>query len=56
MGRYWNIGPQKTLYVPGPWLKTGANEIVIFDVAGSSTPTVEGLTHPNLGPTGPSGP
>jgi len=56
MGRYWNIGPQKTLYVPGPWLKTGANEIVIFDVAGSSTHTVEGLTHPNLGPTGPSGP
>jgi beta-galactosidase len=49
MGRYWNVGPQKTLYVPGPWLKQGANEIVVFDVNGASTHTVEGLTKPNLG-------
>lgn len=49
MGRFWNIGPQKTLYVPGPWLKKGANEIVVFDVTGSSDHTVEGLTKPNLG-------
>ena len=31
LGRYWNIGPQKTLYLPGPWLKLGDNEIIIFD-------------------------
>ena len=49
MGRFWNIGPQKTLYVPGPWLKQGTNEIVVFDVNGSSDHTVEGLTKPNLG-------
>jgi beta-galactosidase len=49
MGRFWNVGPQKTLYVPGPWLKKGVNEIVVFDVNGSSDHTVEGLTKPNLG-------
>lgn len=31
IGRYWNIGPQKRLYVPGPLLKEGMNEIVIFE-------------------------
>lgn len=25
LGRYWNIGPQQTLYCPGPWLKRGKN-------------------------------
>jgi beta-galactosidase len=32
MGRYWNIGPTQTMYVPGPWLKHGKNEIVILDL------------------------
>ncbi|MCW3127517.1 MAG: bga [Bacteroidetes bacterium] len=31
LGRYWEIGPQFSLYVPGVWLKKGENEIVIFD-------------------------
>ena len=31
LGRYWDIGPQKTLYLPGPWLKLGHNEIIVFD-------------------------
>lgn len=31
LGRYWKIGPQQTLYVPGCWLKKGKNEIVIFE-------------------------
>jgi len=29
LGRVWNIGPQKALYVPGPWLKAGQNEVVV---------------------------
>ena len=32
LGRYWNIGPQKQLYCPAPWLRKGKNEIVIFDL------------------------
>ena len=26
LGRYWEIGPQQTLYLPGCWLKEGENE------------------------------
>ena len=36
LGRVWNIGPQKTLYVPAPWLKKGANEVIVFDLKGRS--------------------
>lgn len=31
IGRYWNIGPQQTLYVPGAFLKKGVNDITVFD-------------------------
>ncbi len=31
LGRFWKVGPQQTLYIPGVWLKQGKNEIVIFD-------------------------
>lgn len=31
LGKYWKIGPQQTLYVPGCWLKKGTNEVVVFD-------------------------
>ena len=31
IGRYWNIGPQKTLYVPASLLKEGKNEVLIFE-------------------------
>ncbi len=31
LGKYWNIGPQQTLYVPAAWLKKGVNEVVLFD-------------------------
>lgn len=37
LGRYWSIGPTQTLYVPGCWLKAGANEIVVLDVFGEAT-------------------
>jgi beta-galactosidase len=30
LGRFWNLGPQQTLYVPAPWLRKGANEVVVF--------------------------
>jgi beta-galactosidase len=31
LGRYWNVGPQQTLYLPGCWLNKGVNDIMIFD-------------------------
>lgn len=32
LGRYWKIGPQETLYLPGPWLWKGSNEVRGSDV------------------------
>ena len=33
LGRYWNVGPQETLYVPAPWLRKGENEVsAVFTV------------------------
>jgi beta-galactosidase len=53
LGRFWAIGPQVTLYVPGPWLKQGRNDVVIFDLfAASEAPTLIGRMKPILdGPT-----
>ena len=31
IGRYWQVGPQQTLYIPGVWLNMGENRIVIFE-------------------------
>ncbi|WP_259067193.1 beta-galactosidase [Mucilaginibacter sp. X4EP1] len=31
LGKYWQIGPQQTLYVPSGWLKKGVNKVVVFD-------------------------
>lgn len=32
LGRYWNIGPQQTIYVPAEWLKKGGNKISILEL------------------------
>ena len=34
IGRYQEIGPQKTLYVPAALLKQGKNEIILFESDG----------------------
>ncbi|KAM9359218.1 beta-galactosidase-1-like protein 2 isoform 2-T2 [Symphorus nematophorus] len=31
LGRYWFIGPQQTLYLPGPWLHRGDNQVIMFE-------------------------
>ena len=48
IGRYWEIGPQQTLYMPGCWLKKGENEIIILDMASPSKPETQGLRKPIL--------
>ena len=40
LGRFWNIGPQKKLYIPAPLLKKGKNEIVIFETEGNSADSI----------------
>ena len=48
LGRYWNIGPTQTMFVPGPWLKRGDNQLVILDLLGPEQPTIAGLAKPVL--------
>lgn len=31
LGRYFFVGPQQTLYLPAPLLRTGSNEILVFE-------------------------
>lgn len=49
LGRYWEKGPQDTLYVPGPILREGENELVIFELHGMDKREVTFLDHPLLG-------
>ncbi|WP_067841230.1 glycoside hydrolase family 35 protein [Amphibacillus sediminis] len=50
LGRYWNTaGPQKRLYLPGPLLKKGKNEIVILELEGTNTNRVKLVDKPKLG-------
>lgn len=48
LGRYWNIGPTQTMYLPGAWLKKGVNDIIVIDVVGPQTPSIAGLKQPIL--------
>lgn len=41
IGRYWNIGPQETLYVPSHLLQSGTNEIIIFEQHGVKELAIE---------------
>lgn len=48
MGRYWNIGPTQTMFLPGCWLKKGENEVIVFDLFGNSNPQLQSLDKPIL--------
>ncbi len=50
IGRFWEIGPQKTLYIPASLLKEGENEIVVFESDGvKGEKTVTFVDTPDLG-------
>ena len=48
IGRFWEIGPQQTLFMPGCWLKKGENEIIVLDLLGPEKATIKGLDKPIL--------
>lgn len=41
IGRFWDKGPQKTLYIPGPLLMHGKNEILIFETEGKRAASIQ---------------
>lgn len=48
LGRYWNIGPQQTVYLPAEWLKKGNNEIVILELLKPGQNQLSGISKPIL--------
>ena len=44
LGRYWEIGPQHSLYCPASFLKKGDNEIVVFDLHQAEAVDIKGVT------------
>ena len=50
LGRFWEVGPQKALYLPGPLIRKGKNEIVVFETEGKAQIELELMDHPSLGP------
>lgn len=49
LGRYWQRGPQQTLYIPAPLLKQGRNELVILELHTTARPLVALRDGPDLG-------
>ena len=49
IGRFWEIGPQKRLYIPGPLLREGENEIILFETEGKAPGTIALQGEPDIG-------
>lgn len=50
LGRYWEIGPQVTLYVPAPLLAAGGNTVTVLELERFGD-RIELRDRPELGPT-----
>lgn len=48
LGKYWEVGPQQTLYLPAEWLKKGKNEIVVLELNKPEQTVLSGLARPIL--------
>lgn len=49
IGRFWETGPQKRLYIPGPMLRAGTNEIILFETEGKAGGTIALRDEPDIG-------
>ncbi len=48
LGRYWNIGPGNTLYVPAPLLRQGANEVIVLELHSLKNDCINFVATPQL--------
>ncbi|MGL4736613.1 MAG: beta-galactosidase, partial [Cellulosilyticaceae bacterium] len=48
IGRYWNIGPAETLFIPSGLLHEGENEIILFEQHPAALPEVSLIDYPVL--------
>ena len=49
LSRYWEVGPQKTAYLPAPFMKTGENELIILELDGRSSSAALRTDEPDIG-------
>ena len=45
-GRFYEAGPTLSLYIPGPFLKKGINQIIIFETEGCYRDKIELIGQP----------
>lgn len=48
LGRFWEIGPQKRLFLPAPLLKKGRNTIILFETEGKAAESILLAQKPKL--------
>jgi beta-galactosidase len=46
LGRFWNIGPMGSLFLPGAWLHAGRNDLTVMDLDGGSQVSLSADDHP----------
>jgi len=46
LGRYWEIGPQKRLFCPAPFLREGRNTVIVFDLRRAAPAGIRGFKTP----------
>jgi beta-galactosidase len=48
LGKYWNIGPQQSVYIPVEWLKKGENKITVLELIKPDQNTLNAKQFPQL--------
>lgn len=49
LSRYWEVGPQRSAYLPAPFLKKGKNELIVLELEGFDEASVTLDGEPDLG-------
>lgn len=49
LSRYWEVGPQRSAYLPAPFLKKGKNELIVLELEGFDEASVILDGEPDLG-------
>lgn len=48
-GRYWRAGPQRTLYIPAPVIRSGQNDLVLVELEQLTASQIRFIAEPRLG-------
>jgi beta-galactosidase len=49
LSRYWEIGPQKTCYLPAPFMRKGVNRLQVLELEGCGRTELLLTDEPDLG-------